>query len=130
MSFAMDSGFGPDGMPAVFEGGVWRSHDGSFWWNGETWMPAQKAPAGPWLVKLGTGIVLVALLGYAVYTTLATQSAFAIGYYVGVFAFFAILVAIFRFAGRWGWFGVVIRAGCVLLAVLKVLTLIAHPPPT
>ena len=39
------------------------------------------------------------------------------------------LFVVFRFVGRWACFGVVIRGLCVILAVLKVLTLIAHPPP-
>jgi hypothetical protein len=130
MAIAMDSPVGPDGSPAVFDGGAWRSQDRRFSWNGAAWVPSkQQSTAGPWLVKLGIGLVLVALLGYAVYTTIATNSEFTIGYYVGVAIFFAILVAIYRFAGRWGWFGIVIRTGCVFLALLKVLTLVAHPPP-
>src|SRR5579864_5985922 len=126
MALAMDSPIGPDGFPAVYDGGAWWSHDHAFWWDGAAWVPA-KTPSGsgPWLVKLGAGVVLVALLGYAVYTTVATQSEFAIGYYVGVVLFFAILFAIYRFAGRWGCFGIVIRAGCGLLALLKIVTLIA-----
>ena len=126
---AVDSPVGPDGLPAVFDGGAWRSHDRRFWWNGAAWVPTNKATAGRWLVKLGSGVVLVALLGYAVYTTIATKSEYTIGYYVGVVVFFAILFAIFRVARRWGCFGIVIRAGCVFLALLKVVTLIAHPSP-
>ena len=75
------------------------------------------------------GWYLLALLGYAVYATVATQSEYAVGYWVGVAAFFGVLLAIYRLAGRWGWFGIVIRAGCGLLALVKILTLIAHPPP-
>ena len=127
---AMDTPVGPDGLLAVFDGGTWRSHDGSFWWNGATWVPAEKKSyAGPWLVRIGTSIVLVALLGYAVYTAIGTKSEFAIGYYLGVVIFFGILLVIYRFAGRWGWFGIVIRGGCFLLAALKVVTLVMHPPP-
>jgi len=127
----MDAPVGPDGQLAVFEGGTWRSHDGSFWWNGAAWVPAKKPSfAGPWLMRIGTTIVLVALLAYAVYTAIATRSEFAIGYYVGVAIFFALLLVIYRFAGRWGWFGMLVRGGCFLLAALKVLTLIAHPPPS
>jgi hypothetical protein len=121
---------GPDGYPAVFDGGTWFSHDRSLRWNGVDWVPATKKPtAGPWLVRIGAGIVLLALLGYAVYTTVASNSEFAIGYYIGAVIFFAILFAIYRFAGRWGWFGIVIRGACFLLAALKILTLITHPPP-
>jgi hypothetical protein len=126
----MDAPVDPDGLLAVFDGGTWRSHDGSLLWNGAEWVPVKKQPvAGPWLVRIGTSIVLVALLGYAVYTTIATQSEFAVGYYLGIVIFFAVLFAIYRFAGRWGWFGIVIRSGCFLLTALKVLTLLVHRPP-
>ena len=125
----MDTPFGPDGLPAVFEGGTWRSHDGSFSWNGTTWVPTLKpSAAGQWLVRAGTVFFLVALLGYAIYTTVASNSEFAVGYYIGAAAFFAILFVIYRFAGRWGWFGIAIRAGCFLLAALKILTLVSHHP--
>ena len=126
---AMDAPFGPDGLPAVFDGGAWCSHDRRFWWNGAAWVPATKSAGGSWLVKIGIILMLLALLGYAIYTTIATKSEFTIAYSIGVVIFFAILVAIYRFAGRWGWFGILIRAGCFVLALLKVLTLIAHPPP-
>jgi len=92
-------------------------------------MPTNKSIAGPWLMRIGTSLVLLALLGYAVYTMIATSSEFAVGYYAGVGVFFAILLVIFRFAGRWGSFGTVIRAGSILLALLKVLTLLTHRPP-
>ena len=58
-------------------------------------------------MRIGTSIVLVALLAYAIYTAIGTKSEFAIGYYLGI----------------------VIRGGCFLLASLKVLTLVMHPPP-
>jgi hypothetical protein len=125
----VDAPVGPDGLPAVFDAGAWRSHDRRFWWNGAAWVPTKKSGAGLPLVKIGTIVILVALLGYAVYSTITTNSEFAVGYYVGVVVFFAVLFAIYRIAGRWGWFGIVIRAGCFFLALLKVLTLIAHRPP-
>src|ERR1700730_16102947 len=127
----MDAPVDPDGQLAVFDGATWRSHDGSSYWNGAAWVPVQQPSAtGPWLVRIGTTIVLVALLAYAVYTAVAANSEFVLGYYVGVAIFFALLFVIYRFAGRWGWFGMLIRGGCFVLAVLKVLTLIAHPPPS
>jgi hypothetical protein len=126
----MDAPFGPDGLPAVFDGGTWQSHDRSFWWNGTDWVPAaKKSVAGQWLVRIGTTAVLVALLGYAVYTTISSSSEFAVGYYLGVIIFFGILVVIYRFSGRWGGFGTIVRAGSIFLALLKVLTLLTHRPP-
>jgi hypothetical protein len=125
----MDTPFGPDGLPAVFDGGAWRSHDRRFLWNGAAWVPVKTSAAAPWLMKIGSVVVLLALLGFAVYTMIATQSQYTSGYFIGVVAFLALLVAIYRFVGRWGSFGIVIRAGSVLLAVLKILTLLAHRPP-
>jgi len=127
---SMDSPIGPDGLPAILDGGAWRSHNGRYWWNGVAWVPANKSVTGQWMVKIGITLLLVALLGYAVYTTIATQSEYTVGYYAGVMAFFATLLAIYRFSGRWSWFGTVVRAGCLFLALLKVLTLVAHPLPT
>jgi hypothetical protein len=125
----MDTPFGPDGLPAVFEGGTWHSHDRSFSWNGTAWVPARKpSAAGQWLVRGGTVLFLVALFGYVIYTTVASNSEFAVAYYIGAVVFFAILLVVYRFAGRWGWFGIVVRAGCFLLAALKILTLVAHHP--
>jgi hypothetical protein len=126
----MDTPFGPDGLPAVFDGGAWRSHDRRFLWNGAAWVPVKTSAAAPWLMKIGTSVVLLALLGFAVYTMIATQSEYTTGYYVGVVVFFAILIAIYRFVRRLGSFGIAIRAGSVLLAVLKILTLLGHPHPT
>jgi hypothetical protein len=125
----MDTPFGPDGLPAVFDGGAWRSHDRRFLWNGAAWVPVKTSAAAPWLMKIGSVVVLLALLGFAVYTMIATQSQYTSGYFIGVVAFLALLVAVYRFVGRWGSFGIVIRAGSVLLAVLKILTLLAHRPP-
>ena len=127
---AMATGIGPDGRPAVFEGGAWLSHDRHFRWNGVDWVPVKSAQTAPWLMQIGVGLIFLALIAYLVYTTVTTQSAFVLGYYVGVAVFFVVLIAIYRFVGRWGWIGMVIRAGCGALAVLKILTLIAHPPPT
>ena len=126
---AMDAPVDPDGFPAVFDGGTWHSHDRSLRWSGEAWVRVNESASSPWLVRIGTTVVLVALLGYAVYTMIATNSEFAIGYYVGVAAFFAILLVIFRFAGRWGSFGTLVRAGSILLALLKILNLVTHRPP-
>jgi hypothetical protein len=118
---------GPDGRPAVYEGGAWVSQDRRYFWNGAAWLPAKRA-GGP-LINIGIGLLFLAIIGYAAYTTLATQSAYTIGFYVGVIAFFAALFVVFRFVGRWACFGIVIRGVCVILAVLKILTLIAHAPP-
>lgn len=55
--------------------------------------------------------------------------AYAIGYYVGALVFFLVLAGVFWFAGRWGWIGIIIRAICVGLALLKALSMLAHPGP-
>src|SRR5437764_483612 len=41
----MDAPFGPDGLPASFDGGAWRSHDCLYWWNGAASVPAGKVEA-------------------------------------------------------------------------------------
>lgn len=82
------------------------------------------------MARIGLVALVVALLGYVVYTIVATKSEYAIGYYVGLLVFFGLIVAVFRFAGRWGCFGIVIRGIVVILGVLRILALIAHPPPS
>jgi hypothetical protein len=72
MALAVDTQVGPDGLPAIFDGGLWFSNDRRFRWNGAAWVPANKPAGGSWLVKIGSTLLLVALLGYAVYTTMAT----------------------------------------------------------
>ena len=51
--------------------------------------------------------------------------AFNVGYVIGLFAFFAVLVLIYRFVGRWGWFGILIRMGCAILVAFRVMSLLA-----
>jgi len=125
----MDTQLGPDGRPAVFEGDAWVSQDRRFWWNGAAWLPLKRAGAAIPLVNIGIVLLILAIIGYVAYTMLATESAFTVGFYVGVIAFFGVVFLVFRFVGRWGWFGIPIRVVCVALALLKVVTLIAHPPP-
>ena len=124
-----DTQLGPDGRPALFESGIWLSQDRRFWWNGAAWLPVRRSGTGFPFANVGLGLLFVAIIGYVAYTTLATESAYTIGFYVGVFAFFAVLFVVFRFAGRWGWLGTIVRVITVALALLKILTLIAHPPP-
>jgi len=77
---------------------------------------------------IGFAVVFVAVIGYAVYTMVSTDSALALGVYFGAIAFFGVLFIVFLVAGRWGWFGSVARVLCVGLALLKIITLIVHPP--
>ena len=123
---------GPDGQPAVFEGGVWVSADRRYRWNGAVWLPVSGAGAGvsPWLMRVGTWVLFSALIGYVGFTLFTTTSAYTAGFYVGVAAFFGVTVVVFRFVGRWGCVGTGIRVILVGLALLKIVTLIAHPPPT
>ena len=50
------------------------------------------------------------------------------GYYLGVLAAVLIPALIFWFAGRWGFFGVLIRIVCVIVLLLRVFTWLGHPP--
>ncbi|SRR5579872_495248 len=126
----MDTPLGPDGWPAIFESGAWLSHDRRFWWNGAAWVPLKTPSTAIPFVNIGMGLLIAATIGYVAYTTFSTASAYTIGYFVGVIAFFGVVFLVFRFVGRWGWFGIPVRVVCVGLALLKVVTLIAHPPPT
>ena len=123
------TGLGPDGLPARFEGGAWVSQDRRYYWDGVAWILIKSSSRGPWLTRAGVVVLFAAVIGYALYTVVATQNEFTAGYVAGVFVFFLLLVAVFRAVGRWGCFGYGIRAVTVVLAVLKVLTLIAHPLP-
>lgn len=122
----MATGIGPDGRPAVFEGGGWVSQDRRFRWNGANWTPVKTPLVGYWLQRVGASLVFLALVGYVIFTIATTATAYTIGFYVGVVAFFGMIFLIFRLAGRWGVFGVAIRAAAIGLALLKVLTLIAR----
>jgi hypothetical protein len=52
------------------------------------------------------------------------MDAYSAGFVFGVLAYFAVLGAVFWFVGRWGWFGMVIRAVVVFLAIIRVLALL------
>jgi len=122
------TGIGPDGRPAVFEGGGWVSHDRRHRWNGTDWTPLKRSVAGPWLMRAGVVVLFLGLAGYVVYTIVSNQAEFTAGFWVGVAAFFAILFMIYRSVARWGWFGIVIRSAAIGLAILKVLTVMRHLP--
>jgi Fe2+ transport system protein B len=50
---------------------------------------------------------------------------FTAGYFIGIVLFFVVMVLIFKFVGRWGWFGVLIRMGVAGLVAFRVMSLIA-----
>ncbi len=129
-ALAMDTQVGPDGRPAVFESGVWFSQDRRHQWNGADWIASHRSGEGLSFAHVGFAAVFVAVVAYAVYTMVNSESAFNIGFYLGAIAFFGLLFLIFLFAGRWGWIGSVVRVLCVGLALLKIVTLIANPPPS
>jgi hypothetical protein len=124
----MDTQVGPDGLPAMFDAGTWYSQDGKFQWDGSAWIRSSKPRETVSPAHIGFAVVFVAVIGYAVYTMVSTDSAFALGVYFGAIAFFGVLLIVFFVAGRWGWFGAVVRVLSVGLALLKIVTLIAHPP--
>jgi hypothetical protein len=57
------------------------------------------------------------------------DSYYVAGFWVGVLLFFCTLGAVFWLAGRLGCLGSFVRVVVVGLAILKVLTLLNHPPP-
>ena len=124
------TGIGPDGLPAVFEGGGWVSHDRRYRWNGTTWTPLkQTSVAGPWFMRAGVVVLFLAVAGYAVYTIVVNQEEYTVGYFVGVVVYFALLFVIFRACDRWGCFGAAIRTAAIALALLRILALLRHPLP-
>ncbi|HEY6114979.1 MAG TPA: hypothetical protein VI172_03385 [Candidatus Dormibacteraeota bacterium] len=112
----------------MFDAGTWYSQDGKFQWDGSAWIRSSKPRETVSPAHIGFAVVFVAVIGYAVYTMVSTDSAFALGVYFGAIAFFGVLLIVFFVAGRWGWFGAVVRVLSVGLALLKIVTLIAHPP--
>jgi len=52
------------------------------------------------------------------------MDAFSAGFVFGVLAYFAVLGAVYWFVGRLGWFGMLIRAVAVFLAIIRVLALL------
>ena len=52
------------------------------------------------------------------------MDAYSAGFAFGVLAYFAVLAAVYWFAGRLGWIGVGVRAIVVFLAILRVLALL------
>jgi hypothetical protein len=49
------------------------------------------------------------------------DSNFVTGYYVGAALFIGLVGLVFWYVGRWGWIGFIIRIGCGILIVLKVI---------
>jgi len=128
---AVETGFGPDGRPAVFDGSGWLSADGRHRWNGAAWIPIarQRFGASPWLTRIGVALFFFAVVAYAVYTTVANESEFVLGYYAGLLVFFGLAILIFRAAGNWGWFGILVRMAMGGLMLLRLLALWRNPPP-
>ena len=60
---------------------------------------------------------------------IAADPYYNMGYVIGAVLFFVVLVLIYKFAGRWGWFGVLIRMACAILVAFRVMALLfAHAP--
>ncbi|TMB86019.1 MAG: hypothetical protein E6J18_10500 [Chloroflexi bacterium] len=55
-------------------------------------------------------------------------SAYDAGFWVGNVLYILVLVLIFRFVGRWGWIGLIIRIICGGLLIFRVVTLLAIAP--
>ncbi len=120
---------GPDGRPAIFDSGVWYSSDGRYRWDGADWVRSQQVGQGLSFAHVGFAAMFLLVIAYAAYTLVNTGNAgFDLGFYLGGTAFFAVVVAVFLVAGRWGWIGATVRVLCVGLALLKLTTLILSPP--
>lgn len=123
---------GPDGQPAEFRGTAWVSRDGRYFWNGAVWQAVPQARFAFASSKLivGLGVALIGVAGVFAWPYLGiTGDPYVIGYYVGILVFFGLMFVIYRFVGRWAVLGLAIRMIIGALVILKVLTLISHPPP-
>jgi hypothetical protein len=56
---------------------------------------------------------------------LAADPYYSAGYFIGIFLFFLVLVLIYRFAGRWGWVGILVRMACAGLVAFRIFSLLA-----
>jgi hypothetical protein len=61
---------------------------------------------------------------------MSNEDLYGFGFWIGNIIFLGLLALIFRFVGRWGWIGLIIRGICALLFILRVVSLIAlvNPP--
>jgi hypothetical protein len=48
-----------------------------------------------------------------------------LGFWVGNGLYLLVLVVVFRFVGRWGWIGLIIRIICVALVLIRLLAILA-----
>jgi hypothetical protein len=119
---------GPDGQPAIFDGGAWYSSDRRYEWDGSDWVRSHRPGEGLSFAHVGFAAIFVSVIAYAIYTMVSTESVFKLGFYLGAISFFGVLLLVFLFAGRWGWIGSIVRVLCVGLALLKFVTLIFNPP--
>lgn len=53
------------------------------------------------------------------------MSNFDIGFWVGNGLYLLVLVVVFRFVGRWGWIGLIIRIICVALVLIRIIAILA-----
>ena len=53
------------------------------------------------------------------------MSDFDIGFWVGNAIYLLIFVLIFRFVGRWGWVGLIIRIICVGFILIRILAILS-----
>lgn len=53
------------------------------------------------------------------------MSNYDLGFWVGNGIFLLIFVLIFRFVGRWGWIGLIIRIICVAVILIRILAILA-----
>ncbi len=56
------------------------------------------------------------------------MTAYDAGFWIGNALYILVLVLIFRFVGRWGWIGLIIRIICGGLLIFRIVTLLASAP--
>jgi hypothetical protein len=48
-----------------------------------------------------------------------------LGFWLGNGLYLLVLVVVFRFVGRWGWIGLIIRIICVGLVIIRILAILS-----
>jgi len=101
------------------------SDDRRYRWNGVSWTPIQTvSSSGPWLQRAGVVLLVLAVVGYLGYIVVANDEWYSLGFVVGVIAYFAVLLVIYKIAGRGGCFGAAVRVVVIALAVLRVVAML------
>ena len=121
---------GPDGKPVIFEGDGYYSQDHTFKWAAGMWVPVKPPRRMPGWLTIALWIGFGGIFAYAVYAsalTLSPTQVYDTGFFFGVVALLVVLALAFRYAGRFGSGGTIVRGLAIGLFVLRLVLLFARP---